>query len=157
MRIKLISIGKTNEKYLQEGILEYRKRLRKYAQLEWVELPNIRKSVKLSANELKLKEGEVILKEVKDRDRVFLLDENGLHYSSREFAKFLNKQFTHFSGDLVFVVGGAYGFSEEVMKRSEGKVSLSKMTFSHQMIRVFFAEQVYRAFTILRGEPYHND
>ena len=157
MKIKLIIIGKTKSKFLLEGENEYQKRLKHYCKFSELIIPDIKNAGKLSNKELKIKEGNLILKSIKNSDYVILLDDKGLELSSTDFAKFLNKKMVSSSNELVFIVGGAFGFSESVYKRANTKLSLSKMTFSHQMVRLIFKEQLYRAFTILKGEKYHHE
>ena len=156
MKIKLIVIGKTNTDYLKTGENEYEKRLKHYCNFEEIVIPNLKNSNKLSKNELKIKEGELILRNLGSIDKVILLDNKGEGYSSSEFSNFLNENILYSAKSLVFVVGGAYGFSEKIYNRADNKLSLSKMTFSHQMVRLIFKEQLYRAFTIIKGEKYHN-
>lgn len=156
MKVKLIYIGKTGKSFLIEGEKEYTKRLKRYMKFETIELPDIKNAKKMSAQEVKVKEGDQILSKIKDDDRVFLLDEKGKEYDSINFSKFIQKQFNIGGQGIVFIVGGPYGFSEEVYKRATGKIALSKLTFSHQMIRMFFIEQLYRSMTIIKGEPYHH-
>ena len=156
MKIKVICIGKTGKGFLVDGEKEYLNRLKHYAKVEKVELPDIKNARKLSQEQVKSEEGKALLKLIDSGDQVFLLDEKGKHYSSKQFADFLQKRFNQGGKCLVFVIGGAYGFSEELYQRAQGKLSLSAMTFSHQMIRMIFFEQLYRAMTIQRGEPYHH-
>ena len=156
MDIKLLTVGKTDVKWVKEGLDLYGSRLVHYASFSIVELPQLKNVSSFSKNQIKEREGEMILKQVKPSDLVLLLDERGKLYSSIEFADFLQKALGR-GRDMVFVIGGAYGFSEQVYSRADGMVSLSKMTFSHQMVRTIFAEQLYRAFTIIRGEPYHHE
>ncbi|MGB8704294.1 MAG: 23S rRNA (pseudouridine(1915)-N(3))-methyltransferase RlmH [Gillisia sp.] len=156
MTIKLLAIGKTDEKGLQDLTDVYVKRLGFYCKFEWEYLPDIKKAKNLDENLQKQKEGELLLKNLQASDFVVLLDENGKQFSSEGFSEFLQKRMNSGLKQLVFVIGGPYGFSEEVYKRADSKLSLSKMTFSHQMIRLFFTEQLYRAFTILKNEPYHH-
>ena len=157
MKIKLIVVGKTNSTYLLEGEREYEKRLKHYTKFEEIIIPDIKQSGKLSENELKKKEGQLILGKLENSDHVILLDDKGKSYSSIDFANFLQQKMNNSFKSLVFVVGGAFGFSDEVYQRANSKVSLSKMTFSHQMIRLIFKEQLYRGFSILRGEKYHHE
>ena len=157
MKIKLIVIGKTNTAYLKTGENEYEKRLKHYCNFEKIVINNVKNSSKLSKNELKIKEGDFILKTLDSIDKVILLDNKGKIYSSIEFSNFLKENMLKSAKSLVFIVGGAYGFSDEVYKRANYKLSLSKMTFSHQMVRVIFKEQLYRAFTIIKGEKYHHE
>lgn len=157
MKITLLTIGKTSFPYLQTGIDLYQKRLERYTTFDVRVLPDVRGAKKMPAEELKKREGEVLLKFIDDGDLLFLLDERGKTFGSVDFAHWLERHLRSGKRKIVFAVGGAYGFSDAVYARANGKLSLSKMTFSHQMIRVFFVEQLYRAFTILRGEPYHNE
>lgn len=157
MKIKLILVGKTNEPYLQKGIDEYQGRLKHYIAFERVEIPELKQVAALSKEQIKLKEGELILRQIKDSDYVIILDERGKMYSSIDWARHLEHTITHSSKDIVFVIGGGYGFSPEVYSRSDSALSLSQMTFSHQLIRLIFLEQLYRAFTIIKGEPYHHE
>lgn len=156
MQIKLIVVGKTNKKYLIEGEDEYEKRLKHYIRFEEDVIPELKKVKNLSESEIKEKEGKLILSKITNADYLVLLDENGKEYNSVGFSKFLQKQLNSGVRKVVFVVGGAYGFSDEVYSRSNAKIALSQMTFSHQMVRLFFKEQLYRGFTILKNEPYHH-
>jgi len=157
MKIKLVCIGKTGKDFLVAGEKEYLDRLKHYVQVERVEIPDIKNAKKLTFQQVKDLEGKEILSKVSSADRVFLLDERGKNYSSITFSQFIQNQFNQGGKSIVFVIGGAYGFSEEVYSRANGKISLSEMTFSHQMIRMIFFEQVYRAMTILNNEPYHHE
>ena len=154
--MKLILIGKTKSKFLLDGENEYQKRLKHYCKFSELIIPDIKNSGKLSKKELKEKEGGLILESIKNSDYFILLDDKGLALTSIDFAKFLNKKMVSSANELVFIVGGAFGFSESVYQRANIKLSLSKMTFSHQMVRMIFKEQLYRAFTILKGEKYHH-
>ncbi|HLT53426.1 MAG TPA: 23S rRNA (pseudouridine(1915)-N(3))-methyltransferase RlmH [Flavobacteriaceae bacterium] len=156
MTIKLLAIGKTDNKQLQTLMDDYQKRLGFYIKFELDIIPDIKNSKHLSEEQQKQKEGELILSKLSATDVLVLLDENGKQYGSVEFADYLQKHMNAGVKQVVFVIGGPYGFSPEVYAKSTGKVSLSKMTFSHQMIRLFFIEQLYRGFTILRNEPYHH-
>lgn len=156
MIITLIAIGKTDSNSLQALIDEYSKRLKHYVRFELVFLPDIRHSKNMSENEQKKKEGDLIISRLKKTDILILLDENGTNFNSIKFADYIQKHMNSGIKNLVFAIGGPYGFSKEIYDRAKGKVSLSKMTFSHQMIRLFITEQLYRAFTILRNEPYHH-
>lgn len=156
MKIELWVIGKTAFKYLDEGIAVYEKRLKHYTSFDLVVIPDI-KNPPLSIEALKTKEGELILNKLTKDDFFILLDENGKHNTSIDFSKFIEQQQMNATKRIVFQIGGAYGFSDAVYARANQKLSLSKMTFSHQMIRLFFVEQLYRAFTILKGEKYHNE
>jgi len=157
MKVKLILIGKTDSKYINEGNAEYQKRLKHYINTEVVVIPDIKNSKNLSEEQQKKKEGELILNQIKEGDFLILLDENGKQFSSVEFSKFIEKQMISGLKNLVFIVGGPYGFSDDVYKKANSKISLSKMTFSHQMVRLIFLEQLYRAMTIIKGEPYHHN
>lgn len=156
MNIKLVAIGKTDSKELQALVDEYRKRLTFYVRFDLEILPDIKNAKNLSEAQQKEKEGELILSKLSPTDQLILLDENGKSYSSVGFAQELQKKMNQGIKTLVLVIGGPYGFSQEVYARANGKISLSAMTFSHQMVRLFIVEQLYRAFTILRGEPYHH-
>ena len=157
MKIVLITIGKTNEKYLIEGISDYQKRLKHYTNFERIEIANIKNAKNFSESELMKKEGELILKQIQNSDHLVLLDDKGKDFTSQKFAQKLQQWMLSGKKRLVFVVGGAYGFSDEIYKRGNEKLSLSKMTFSHQMVRLFFVEQLYRGYTILNNEPYHHE
>ena len=157
MKIVLLSIGKTNEKYLIEGISLYQKRLKHYTNFEMIEISNIKKSQNLSKLELIKKEAELILKNIQNSDHLVLLDDKGKDYTSIKFSEKLQNWMISGKKRIVFVVGGAYGFSEEVYQRGNENLSLSKMTFSHQMVRLFFVEQLYRGYSILNNEPYHHE
>jgi len=156
MKIKLIAVGKTDNKNLQLFMDDYIKRLGFYIPFEFKIIPDLKNTKSLSELLQKQKEGELILKQLEQSDELFLLDENGKTYTSMAFSEFLNKKMSSGLKQLVFVIGGPYGFSDEVYQRATGKVSLSQMTFSHQMVRLFFLEQLYRGFTILKNEPYHH-
>ncbi len=157
MKIKLIAIGKTDDKSLQTLISSYEKRLKHYIKFEIDIIPDIKNSKNLTVNEQKEKEGDLILKRLQNTDSIVLLDEKGDTMRSVAFSKFLQKKMNAGIKQLVLVIGGPYGFSEKIYQKAKGKVSLSKMTFSHQMIRLFVVEQIYRAFTILKNEPYHHE
>lgn len=157
MKIKLIYVGKTSKRFLEDGEKEYTKRVKRYVPFETIELPDIKNAKKRSEDEIKNLEAETILKNIKPNDVVILLDEKGKEMTSVKFSKYVQKQFNSGSQGLVFVIGGPYGFSDSVYERANDKLSLSKLTFSHQMIRMFFIEQLYRALTILKGEPYHHE
>tara|TARA_B100000768_G_scaffold46738_1_gene45571 strand:+ start:668 stop:1141 length:474 start_codon:yes stop_codon:yes gene_type:complete len=156
MKIRLIVIGKTNASYLKTGESDYEDRLKHYCKFEELLIPQVKNGGKLTHNDLKIKEGKLILKSITPNDQVILLDEKGKSFSSIDFSNLLNQKLLDSTKRLVFVVGGAFGLSEEVYKRADSKLSLSKMTFSHQMLRLIFKEQLYRAFTILKGEKYHH-
>ena len=156
MKITLLVVGKTTNTALEAMISDYQKRLTHYVPFELRVLPELKNAKSLSFEQQKQAEGEMILKSVGPSSQVILLDEHGKEYRSVEFASWMEKQMS--SGrDLVFVVGGPYGFSQEVYRHANGLISLSQMTFSHQMVRLVFVEQIYRAMTILRGEPYHHE
>jgi 23S rRNA (pseudouridine1915-N3)-methyltransferase len=157
MKIKLLAIGKTDDKHLNELISVYHKRLQHYVAFELEIIPDLKNSKNLSQDQQKQKEGELILNKLSVFDQMILLDEKGKEFRSIEFANYLQKKMNSGIKQLVFVIGGPYGFSKEVYQKAMGKVSLSKMTFSHQMIRLFVVEQIYRGFTILRNEPYHHE
>ncbi|MCQ2187056.1 MAG: 23S rRNA (pseudouridine(1915)-N(3))-methyltransferase RlmH [Bacteroidales bacterium] len=157
MKISLITVGKTDIAWVRQGLDMYVSRLKHYAPFELVEIPELKNVSALSKDQIKQKEGELILKLVKNSDDLVLLDEHGRELRSIEFSKYLEDKMIASGRDIVFVIGGAYGFSADVYSRANGKISLSKMTFSHQIVRTIFAEQLYRAFTIMRGEPYHHE
>ncbi len=156
MTIKLLTIGKTDDRSLNTLIDTYVKRLDHYTRFELEVIPDLKKTKNLNIEQQKVMEGKLILDKVNNSDFLVLLDENGKLFSSEGFSEYLQKRLNSGMKQLIFVVGGPYGFSEEVYTRANGKVSLSKMTFSHQMVRLFFTEQLYRAFTILKNEPYHH-
>lgn len=157
MKISVLCIGKTDESFVKTGIENYVKRLKHYISFELLVIPDIKNARNLTQDQQKAKEGEQILKQLNNSDVVVLLDEGGKAYRSVEFAKFLEQKMIGSVQRLVFVIGGPYGFSDDVYQRANQQLSLSKMTFSHQMVRLFFVEQLYRAFTIMRGEPYHHE
>ena len=157
MKVLLVAIGKTSENYLIDGMAEYEKRIKRYIDFDLEIIPNIKKSSNLNKEVLKKKEGELLLSKFDKGDFIVLLDESGREFSSVKFSEYLQGKMLTGIKRLVFVIGGAYGFSDEIYNRAESKMSLSKMTFSHQMIRLIFMEQFYRAFTILNGEPYHHE
>lgn len=157
MNIKLLAIGKTDNKALQLLIDDFSKRLSFYIKFDLEIIPDIKNVKNLSENQQKEKEGELILGKLTPTDQLILLDENGTGFSSIGFSDYLQKKMNSGIKTLVFVIGGPYGFSEEVNKKGQGKISLSQMTFSHQMVRLFVIEQIYRGFTILKNEPYHHE
>jgi 23S rRNA (pseudouridine1915-N3)-methyltransferase len=157
MQLSLLCIGKTSKSFLEDGEKEYLKRLSYYLKFDVIELADIKNTKNLTEEQIKQKEGQSFFKKIAPNDRIILLDERGDNFSSVQFSKFLQEQFNLGGKRLVFVIGGPYGFSDEMYKRSNHKISLSKMTFSHQMIRLFFIEQVYRSMTIIKGEPYHHE
>tara|TARA_X000000950_G_scaffold254363_1_gene318084 strand:- start:802 stop:1269 length:468 start_codon:yes stop_codon:yes gene_type:complete len=155
--VKLIVIGKTKFKFLLDGENEYEKRLKHYCKFSERIIPDIKNARNLSKKELKEKEGCLIIDSLKSSDYVILLDDKGITLSSIEFSEFINQKMVSSINELVFVVGGAFGFSKKVYEKADSKMSLSKMTFSHQMVRLIFKEQIYRAFTMLKGEKYHHE
>ncbi|GGW99414.1 MULTISPECIES: 23S rRNA (pseudouridine(1915)-N(3))-methyltransferase RlmH [Salegentibacter] len=156
MTIKLLCIGKTDNRELKQLIEVYKKRLQFYNKFEIDIIPDLKKTKSLDENQQKEKEGELILAKVQNSDFLVLLDENGKEFSSEKFSAYIQKRLNSGLKQLIFVIGGPYGFSEAVYQRADSKVALSQMTFSHQMVRLFFTEQLYRAFTILKNEPYHH-
>ena len=152
----MLLVGKTEDAYLREGISKYLNRLRHYIRLDFVEITELKNTKSLSQTQQKAKEAELILKRILPSDQVILLDEKGVQLTSTQFAEFIDKKQLGSVSNLVFVVGGPYGFDESVYQRANDKMSLSKMTFSHQMVRLFFVEQLYRGYTIIKGEPYHH-
>ncbi len=156
MKVTLIVIGKTEQDYMKEGVGIYLKRLKRYIPFELTVIPDLKNTRKLSETEQKAKEGKMLLEQIAPTDDVVLLDEKGTAYPSVQFARFIEQKMIGTTKKLVFIVGGPYGFSDELYRRANHKISLSKMTFSHQMIRLFFTEQLYRAMTIIKGEPYHH-
>ena len=157
MKIRLLLTGKTEEDFLKTGIREYEMRVKRYISFEIIEIPSLKNQVSFSHAEQKLRESELIQKQILPGDVVVLLDEHGKEMRSTEFASFLNKQFLSGNKTLVFLVGGPFGFDPSIKKRASIILSLSQMTFSHQMVRLFFTEQLYRALSILRGESYHHE
>ena len=153
----MLTVGKTDKDWEKQGMDIYVSRLKHYIPFSITEIPELKNVSALSREQIKAKEGELILKNVKPADNLVLLDERGKEYSSVEFAKVLQDKINYEGKDIVFVIGGAYGFSEDVYRRANSRMSLSRMTFSHQMVRAIFAEQLYRAFTIIKGEPYHHE
>lgn len=157
MKIKLLAIGKTDDKNLVELITMYQNRLKHYIKFDFEIIPDIKNAKNLSEEQQKEKEGNLILSKLQNTDQLLLLDDKGRQFTSVEFSSFLQKKMNSGIKQLVLVIGGPYGFSNAVYKKASGKVSLSKMTFSHQMIRLFVIEQIYRGFTILKNEPYHHE
>lgn len=157
MKIALLTVGRTDKDWVKQGLDIYVSRLKHYIPFSIIEIPELKNVSALSKEQIKTKEGELILKNIKPADNLVLLDERGKEYSSVEFAKVLQDKINYEGKDIVFVIGGAYGFSEDVYRRANSRMSLSRMTFSHQMVRAIFAEQLYRAFTIIKGEPYHHE
>lgn len=156
MKIVFLTIGKTINKHLIELQNDYQDRLKHYTPFDYISIPELKNNRNLTEAEQKEKEADLLLKMFEPTDEVILLDENGKQYGSVDFSDFLSKKIMGNQKRMVFVVGGPYGFSQRVYSRANGLISLSKMTFSHQMVRIIFAEQLYRAFTIMRGEPYHH-
>jgi len=157
MKITLLVIGKTAEKYLKEGVHEYENRIKHYLPFEIIELPAIKSSAKISFNKQKEMEADLLMKKIVKYDYIVLLDEKGEERESKDFAVFIEKQMNSGIKNLLFIVGGPYGFDEIIYAKATRKISLSKMTFSHQMIRLIFVEQLYRAMTIIRNEAYHHE
>lgn len=157
MKVTLLTVGKTNDLSFKNAISEYQKRLKFYISFDIEEIPSLKNTKNLTEDKQKEKEGELILKYLQAEDEVILLDDKGDEFTSKQFASYIEKKASSGLKQLYFVVGGPYGFSQEVYQRANGKVSLSRMTFSHQMVRLVFTEQLYRAMTILRGEPYHHE
>ncbi|MCU4177629.1 23S rRNA (pseudouridine(1915)-N(3))-methyltransferase RlmH [Carboxylicivirga sp. N1Y90] len=156
MKIQLVMIGKTDEAYLMMGIEKYVQRLKHYIPFEMKVIPDLKKAKNLSEEQQKKMEGDLLVQNLQAGDFMVLLDEKGKEFSSVEFSSFIQKKMVSGLKRLVFVIGGPYGFSDAVYSKANGKISLSQMTFSHQMIRLFFVEQVYRSMTILKNEPYHH-
>ena len=156
MKVELWMIGKTNFDYLKEGIHLYEKRLKHYLSFSLNVIPDIKNTKNLNPEQIKQKEGILIIQKLQKDDFLILLDEKGKEFNSLAFAQNMEKHFLSSKKRIIFLIGGAFGFSKEVYERSNNKMALSKMTFSHQMVRLFFLEQLYRAMTIIRGEPYHN-
>lgn len=157
MKIQLVVIGKTTSGYLSEGIDEYVKRISRYVPFELRTLPDVKVGRGSSSDRQRELEGDALLSCLQPGDWLVLLDEKGREMTSREFAQFLDKKMVTLPRNLVLAIGGPYGFSREVYQRANEQLSLSRMTFSHEMVRLFIVEQIYRAMTILRGEPYHHD
>ena len=157
MKIKLLAIGKTDNKQLILLIDEYQKRLKHYIKFELEIIPDIKNVKHLSKKQQKEKEGALLMSKLQNTDELVLLDDKGKEFTSIEFSKYLQKKMNSGIKQLVLVIGGPYGFSDAIYKKAKGKISLSKMTFSHQMIRLFIVEQLYRGFTILKNEPYHHE
>lgn len=157
MKITLFVIGKTDSSYLKDGILDYMGRIGHYLPFEMKVIPDLKKVKNLSEQEQKGKEGKLLLNQVRSDDYLILLDERGKEFSSKMFASFLEKKMVAGLRNVVFIIGGPYGFSSSIYDRADLRISLSKMTFSHQMVRLIFTEQLYRAMTIIKGEPYHHE
>ncbi len=156
MKIVLLQTGKTSEKYINEGVTNSAVRLQKYSVFEIVTLTDIRNTRNMPVKEQKLREGEKIIQFLRNDDYIVVLDEHGKEFTTVEFSEKLEKIFMLQKKRIVFVIGGAYGFSEEVLSKADLRLSLSRMTFSHQVVRLLFMEQLYRVFTVLKGEPYHH-
>lgn len=157
MKFCLLVVGKTASSFMSKGIEEYKSRVNRYVGFEIISISDLKSTRGLKEMQQKEKEGEMLLASLTPSDTVILLDEKGREYTSREFADFQTSMMNRGVKRLVYVIGGPYGFSQKVYDRADGKISLSRMTFSHEMARLFFCEQLYRAMTILRGEPYHHD
>jgi 23S rRNA (pseudouridine1915-N3)-methyltransferase len=157
MKIALLQIGKTTERYLTEGIGVFEGRMRKYAAFEIFTIPDIRNTRNMTATELKTREGEKILQFFKNDDYIVILDDKGKEFSTNEFSSWIENTLMLQKKRLVFIIGGAWGFSDEVYQKADMLLSLSRLTFSHQMVRLLFLEQLYRAFTVIKGEPYHHE
>ena len=157
MKITLLTVGKTDKDWVRQGMDIYVSRLKHYIPFSVVEIPELRNVSAMTKDQIKTKEGELILKQIKPADDLILLDERGKEYTSVELAKVIQDKISYTGKDMVYVIGGAYGFSDAVYQRANSKISLSRMTFSHQMVRAIFVEQIYRAFTIMKGEPYHHE
>ena len=157
MKITLLTVGKTDKDWVRQGMEIYVSRLKHYIPFSVVEIPELKNVSALSKDQIKVREGELILRNIKPNDDLILLDERGKEYTSVELAKVIQDKISYTGKDMIYVIGGAYGFSDAVYQRANSKISLSRMTFSHQMVRAIFVEQIYRAFTIMKGEPYHHE
>lgn len=155
MKVEVWAIGKTSENYLETGIAIFEKRLKNYLPFQWLVLPGV-KTKTTDGQLLRQEEGKLVLSKLNDEDFLVLLDERGKHFSSVELATWMQQRLNASHRRLIFLIGGAFGFSPEIYARANAELSLSRLTFSHQMVRLFFLEQLYRAMTILRNEPYHN-
>lgn len=156
MKFTFLLSGKTNKDYLSEGMKVYERRISRYVPFGIEIAPEVKKKGNFTEQDVKKKEGDVLLKRIPPGVFLALLDERGKEFNSVQFSNYINKHLVETRKDIIFAIGGPYGFSEEILKRADMKISLSKMTFSHQIIRLIFLEQLYRAFTILKGEPYHH-
>jgi len=156
MKITLLTVGKTEDAYIKDGIDKFVKRLKHYTKLEIIDLPELKNTKALTQDQQKTREAELILKKLSVTDHVVLLDEKGLEFSSVQFADYLDKKAIGSVQSMVFIIGGPYGFDASVYQRANAQLALSRMTFSHQMVRLFFVEQLYRAYSIIKGEPYHH-
>lgn len=157
MKLHVIFTGKTTGKLFQEAIADYSKRLTHYVPFTIEELPDLKNTKSLNEDQQKEREADMLFEKMQQGDVLVLLDEKGKEFTSREFSVYLEQKMQTVNKRLVFLIGGPYGFSQRVYDAAQGKISLSKMTFSHQMVRLFLVEQIYRSFTIMRGEPYHHD
>ena len=157
MKIQLLTVGKTQQDFVQKGVDEFAGRIKHYLPFESEVIPDLKNTRNLSQEQIKEKEGELILKHIRSEDYIVLLDEKGKEFTSLLFAQYIEKKMHSVSKRLVFIIGGAYGFSPAVYQAAHEKIALSKMTFSHQIIRVIFIEQLYRALSILNNEPYHHE
>lgn len=157
MKLHVIFTGKTTGKLFQEAIADYQQRLTHYVPFSIEELPDLKNTKSLNEEQQKEKEADMLFEKLQPGDVLVLLDEKGKEFTSREFSNYLENKLQTVNKRLVFLIGGPYGFSQRVYDAAQGKISLSKMTFSHQMVRLFLVEQIYRGFTIMRGEPYHHD
>ena len=157
MKVTLLLVGKTEEGFIKQGLEIYENRLKHYISFSSIIITDVKNAGKISPSDLKIKEGELILKHFTASDFVVLLDDKGKQFSSVEFSNYIQKQMNSGIKNLCFVVGGAFGFSEQVYNRANMQLSLSKMTLTHQMVRIFFLEQLYRTMTILKGESYHHE
>ena len=157
MKITLLTVGKTDKDWVREGMEIYISRLKHYIPFSVVEIPELKNVSALTKEQIKTREGELILKNIRPTDDLILLDERGKEYTSVELARNIQDKISYIGKDMVYVIGGAYGFSDAVYSRANSKISLSRMTFSHQMVRAIFIEQLYRAFNIMKGEPYHHE
>ena len=157
MKVKVLFTGKTSTDWIRRGVEDYASRIGHYVSFELTEIPDLKQASSLTQDQVRQKEGEAILKQVRPGDFLVLLDERGDVFSSVDWARNLERMAAHLPKDIVFAVGGPYGFSKQVYDRGNQKLSLSRMTFSHQLVRLVFLEQLYRAFTIIKGEPYHHE
>ena len=157
MKIKVICVGKTQQAELKSWLPDYCKRLTRFTSFDWHEIPNLKNTKNIPEKQQKTDEGKLILGAISPSDTLVLFDEKGSTHTSKGFAQFLQKKMNAGTKKLVFVIGGPYGFSAQVYDRAQGKIALSHMTFSHQMVRIFVAEQLYRAFSILNNQPYHHE
>jgi 23S rRNA (pseudouridine1915-N3)-methyltransferase len=157
MKIALLQTGKTGEKYISDGVAEYSARISKYAPFETITIPDLKNTKNMPFDEQRSREGKAILQAIGNDDYVIVLDERGKEFNTFEFAAQVERIFQMSKKRLVFVIGGPWGFSQEVYSRADLKMSLSRLTFSHQMVRLLFAEQLYRILTVIKGDPYHHE